>query len=185
MPSIHCATLDGGLLQRGFWIYVWRVTDANGNQWFYIGRTGDNSSPYAAPPYQRMGQHLGHQANTNALRARLWSEKKVKADDCKTFEKIAYGPVYPEIKKPKGFKYKDTQQRRKSFQEHVPFRDKAGALERDLFELFKQSRLGDQLLNNVSWKHDAPDDEQHSYEADRDAMFASFAEHFKELREHL
>lgn len=173
-PETHSVTLSGGLLQRGFWIYVWRVTDAGGRQWLYVGRTGDNSSPYAAPPYQRLGQHLGHMANTNALRSRL-AVKGVDVDACQSFEMISYGPVYAEVERPDGFQYGDKEMCARLFEQHRPLRDRAGALERDLHDAFLHSKLGDQVVNTVKWKKQAPP-------AERAAMLAAFVAHFPELK---
>ena len=118
-PQTHSITLPAGMLQRGFWIYVWRAIDAEGSQWLYIGRTGDNSSPYAAPPYQRMGQHLSHQATTSALRSRL-RDKGVDVDACQSFEMISYGPVYVEVPRPDNYRYEDKETRSALFQKHKP-----------------------------------------------------------------
>lgn len=54
---------DGAFLQRGFWLYVWRVIAPNSTEVLYVGRTGDSSSPNAQSPFNRMGQHLGFQKN--------------------------------------------------------------------------------------------------------------------------
>ncbi len=70
MPALHFFTLPAAMLERGFWLYVWRVR-VDQKQLLYVGRTGDNSSPFATAPYTRMGQHLGKQKNQNALRRHL------------------------------------------------------------------------------------------------------------------
>ncbi len=71
MPATtHALTLPAALLERGFWLYVWRVEAQEGER-LYVGRTGDSSSPHATPPYIRMGQHLGYQPTQNALRKHL------------------------------------------------------------------------------------------------------------------
>ena len=70
--SLHRLTLPGPMLQRGFWLYVWRVQTPMGER-LYVGRTGDSSSPHATAPYTRMGQHLGFSKAQNSLR-RLLSE---------------------------------------------------------------------------------------------------------------
>lgn len=66
MPSIYELDLPGGMTERGFWLYVWEVK-VEADEVLYVGRTGDNSSPYASSVYRRMGQHLGDADNTNAL----------------------------------------------------------------------------------------------------------------------
>lgn len=82
------------MLERGFWLYVWRV-EAPSCEYLYVGRTGDNSSPFATPPYQRMGQHLGHQKNQNALRKYL-VKNGIQPESCQTFDLVAYGPIFPQ-----------------------------------------------------------------------------------------
>ena len=76
--SLHRLTLPGPMLQRGFWLYVWRVETPKGER-LYVGRTGDSSSPHATAPYTRMGQHLGFSKAQNSLR-RLLSEAGVEPE---------------------------------------------------------------------------------------------------------
>ena len=64
---------NGGILQRGFWLYVWEVTPLGGKALYYVGRTGDSSSTNAQSPFNRMGQHLGFARNSNMLRRHLSS----------------------------------------------------------------------------------------------------------------
>ena len=45
------------MLERGFWLYVWRIASPIGEV-LYVGRTGDSSSLNASPPFMRMAQHL-------------------------------------------------------------------------------------------------------------------------------
>ena len=45
--STHTLTLPGAMIERGFWLYVWRIKSPVGKL-LYVGRTGDNSSPNAA-----------------------------------------------------------------------------------------------------------------------------------------
>lgn len=91
-PS-HILTMPGAMLKRGFWLYVWRITTDNGDV-YYVGRTGDSSSPNAAPPYQRMAQHLGFNERINALRRNL--EKASIAPEQCSFELISVGPIFDE-----------------------------------------------------------------------------------------
>lgn len=143
MPATHCLTLPGAMLRRGFWLYVWRVEDAEGDEWLYIGRTGDNSSPHASAPYTRMGQHLGTMKNQNALRARL-KDKGIEAEDCRNFHLVSHGPLYPEVAKAEGLD-RDT-----LMALHRPFRDEVGAYERDLALALKEA--GYRVLNTVKCK---------------------------------
>jgi hypothetical protein len=62
---------DGGVLQRGFWLYVWEVMPPDETPLYYVGRTGDSSSINAQSPFNRMGQHLGFAKNSNMLRGHL------------------------------------------------------------------------------------------------------------------
>lgn len=143
-PSTHRLTLPGPMLQRGFWLYVWRVEVPDGGEWLYVGRTGDNSSPNASAPYTRMGQHLGVIANQNALRARL-RDRDIKAENCLAFHLVAHGPLHPEIAKGEG------KPRAELMDLHRPLRDEVGAYERDLALALEQA--GYRVLNTVKWKH--------------------------------
>jgi hypothetical protein len=40
--AIHEVRFEGGVLQRGFWLYVWEVTPADQAPLYYVGRTGDS-----------------------------------------------------------------------------------------------------------------------------------------------
>ena len=53
---------DGSLLQRGFWLYVWRVSQGR-KRAYYVGRTGDSSSKFAASPFSRVSRHLDTHRN--------------------------------------------------------------------------------------------------------------------------
>ncbi|MGA8005125.1 MAG: hypothetical protein WCA17_03415, partial [Burkholderiales bacterium] len=53
----HQLSFGGAVLERGFWLYVWRVTNGT-KRFLYVGRTGDSSSQFAASPFARIGQHL-------------------------------------------------------------------------------------------------------------------------------
>src|SRR5208283_3705997 len=67
----HELTFDGGLLERGFWLYVWEITTPQDTHLYYVGRTGDSSSIKAQSPFNRMGQHLGFNKHANPLRRHL------------------------------------------------------------------------------------------------------------------
>ena len=53
---------EGEVLQRGFWLYVWKIA-YDQETYLYIGRTGDSSSPNASSPFNRIGQHLDFREN--------------------------------------------------------------------------------------------------------------------------
>ena len=91
-PELHQIVLPGAMLARGFWLYVWEADTPRGPL-LYVGRTGDNSSPFATPPYQRMGQHLGHQPTQNALRKHL-KLREIEAEHCTSFKMTTFGPLF-------------------------------------------------------------------------------------------
>src|SRR5438552_4029269 len=91
-PGLHNVYLPGPMLERGFWLYVWKANTPVGPL-LYVGRTGDNSSPFATPPYQRMGQHLGHQPTQNALRKHL-KLREIEAEHCQSFQLTCFGPLF-------------------------------------------------------------------------------------------
>lgn len=167
MPATHCLTLPGPMLRRGFWLYVWRVEDAEGDEWLYVGRTGDNSSPHASAPYTRMGQHLGTMKNQNALRARL-KDKGIEAEDCRAFHLVSHGPLYPEVAKEDGL------DRDALMTLHRPYRDEVGAYERDLALALRAA--GYRVLNTVNCKWSG--DPARWLE-----IRAAFADHFPRLAE--
>jgi hypothetical protein len=163
-PETHVLTLPGPMLQRGFWLYVWRVETPVGEM-LYVGRTGDSSTPYAAAPYTRMGQHLGSMKNQNALRSHL-EKHGIDPRDCANLHLISHGPLYPEMDRG------DSIARAERWAEHVPIRDIVGAMEKALAE--ELATAGYTVLNTVKWRHPldpvlwAP-------------VRAAFAEHFPKL----
>lgn len=158
-------TLPGPMLQRGFWLYVWRVNTPKGER-VYVGRTGDSSSPHATAPYTRMGQHLGFSKAANSLR-RLLTEAGVEPEDCEQFDLISYGPIFPEIGMTTG------QVRREQMLLHTPVRDQMAALEKKLRDALVQA--GYSVLNTVHSKKSYDD---HHWSKVR----LAFAEHFPELK---
>lgn len=93
-PATHSLTFNGGVLQRGFWLYIWEITPLDGAPRYYVGRTGDSSSSNAQSPFNRMGQHLGFNDNSNVLRRRLLASD-IDPDTC-TFRLVTHGPLMPE-----------------------------------------------------------------------------------------
>ena len=90
----HEFKFHGGLLQRGFWLYVWEITLPDGATLHYVGRTGDNSSVNAQSPFARMGQHLGFAKSSNMLRRHL--QKHHGSPDGCVFHLVAHGPILEE-----------------------------------------------------------------------------------------
>lgn len=89
---------SGEILERGFWIYCWKVLPlkGKGSPVFYVGRTGDSSSLYAASPFSRVGRHLDNRpkAKGNSLYRQLIAEG-FEPSECE-FSLIARGPIYSE-----------------------------------------------------------------------------------------
>jgi hypothetical protein len=169
----HKLTLPPSMLQRGFWLYAWRVVAPDGQELVYVGRTGDNSSPNASPAYIRMGQHLGSAVTQNALRRHL-VKRGIPPEACLSFDLIAHGPIYPEVEKPENFSHEDKQLRKQLMEKHIPLRDIVGAMEKQLAVDLKAA--GYTLLNTVKWRH----------KIDRDLwspVRAEFAEHFPRLKD--
>jgi hypothetical protein len=140
--------LPGAMTRRGFWLYVWRVIAPDGRSLHYVGRTGDNSSPYAAPSYQRMGQHLSRAENTNALRTYLEKKEKVIVENCDLFELIAHGPIYPEVERHPDFAYRRAPHWDDALRLHEPIKNKMAALEARLAQDLK--RAGYYIMNKVN-----------------------------------
>lgn len=124
MAELHFLTLPGPMLKRWFWLYVWRI-DTPKRERLYVGRTGDNSSPYATAPYTRMGQHLGFQKSSNSLR-RFLTEQGISPEQCAQSDLVSYGPIFSEIGKTEEQDYGE------QMEPHKPVRDRMAALERDL-----------------------------------------------------
>ena len=93
--KVHEITFAGSLLERGFWLYVWRISERE-NVAFYVGRTGDSSSKYAASPFNRLGQHLDIRptATANTLLRNLRNEG-FNPEKCQ-YELVSVGPLFPE-----------------------------------------------------------------------------------------
>lgn len=163
-PATYNLHLPGGMLARGFWLYVWRVTTPKGER-LYIGRTGDSSSPHATAPYTRMGQHLGFSKAANSLR-RLLTENGIEPEACTNFELISHGPIYPEIGLKEG-ECRDTQMAL-----HKPVRDKVAGLEKKLRD--ELAAMGYSVLNVV---HSNKTYEEEDWLSVRSA----FSRHFPEL----
>jgi len=133
VTDLYEVRFDGGILQRGFWLYVWEVTRPQGVILFYVGRTGDSSSTNAQSPFNRMGQHLGFAKNSSMLRRHLVSHK-VELERC-SFRLVAVGPIHEES-------IADTRY------EHDARRDVVAAMEKALAEHMKAA--GYEVMNTVN-----------------------------------
>jgi hypothetical protein len=94
MSARYELAFDGGLLTRGFWLYVWEITRRDSSRFYYVGRTGDSSSEKPQSPFNRVCQHLGSNPNNAALRKRL-TALSIEPEEC-SFRLVAYGPMLEE-----------------------------------------------------------------------------------------
>ena len=114
--SAYRLAFDGAILERGFWIYAWKIVHGK-ELAVYVGRTGDSSSPNASSPFRRAGQHLDIKpdAKGNSLKRAIdnlgWAP-----ESCR-FEQIALGPFFPE---------------QESMAAHIPYRDRIAAIEHEI-----------------------------------------------------
>lgn len=131
-PDLQEVRFDGGILQRGFWLYVWEVTPPKGNPLYYVGRTGDSSSTNAQSPFNRMSQHLGFAKNSNMLRRHLL-KFNTEPERCQ-FRLVALGPI-------------ETESKADSRHEHDKRRDEVAAMEMALANLLVAG--GCQVMNQV------------------------------------
>src|SRR4051812_20195199 len=145
------------MLRRGFWLYVWEIRAPEDMELLYVGRTGDNSSPYAQSLFNRLGQNLGTLPNASMVRNNL-AKRRIDAADCR-FRMVGHGPIFEEVPN-------------QDFEAHKPIRDTVGALEKKLADDLKAA--GYDVMNEVRWN--APLD-AHLYEQVRPA----FAAHFPRL----
>ncbi len=90
--STHELRFDGGLLQCGFWLYVWEIKVRDGRTLHYIGKTGDKASGVSQSPFDRLSKHLGRNENNNALRRHL-ERTGIDPGSCR-LRFIAYGPLF-------------------------------------------------------------------------------------------
>ena len=95
-PSINKLTFDGPMNERGFWLYVWKIHHPEKGDLLYVGRTGDSSSPNAASPIKRMGQHLDPKSKGNMLHRKL-KKRCIEPVSCPNFELVSYGPLFAEV----------------------------------------------------------------------------------------
>lgn len=129
-PTTHELMFQGAILERGFWLYVWDITTEGKNHLYYVGRTGDSSSNNAQSAFNRMGQHLGFNKNSNVLRPRLES-KGIDANRC-AFRLVAYGPILDEAK---------------TLEQHRLRRDRVAAMEKALADAM--TKAGYMVINPV------------------------------------
>ena len=132
MPPTYELVFHGGILRRGFWLYVWEVTQPSGEKLYYVGRTGDSSSTNAQSPFNRMGQHLGFAKNSNMIRRHL--ERHGAVPDLCEFRLVSHGPIEEESSADGRV-------------EHDERRDRVAAMERALAEAMCEA--GYRVVNTV------------------------------------
>ncbi len=120
---LHQLKFSGATLERGFWPYTWRIENES-REFFYVGRTGDSSSKYAASPFSRLGQHLDVRPNAKANML-LRHVRRLGIDPLAcTFELLAFGPLFPEQTTP---------------ELHRQYRDRIAPLESALAEILRST----------------------------------------------
>ncbi len=130
------ANFSGRILERGFWLYVWKVTAPNKTV-FYVGRTGDSSSANAASPFSRLSAHLETKptAKGNSMHCRLVSAGIDPTDA--EFEMAAAGPLFPE---------------QTTFEDHRQYRNRMAAMEKELAQRLEEG--GWTVVGTHASKHD-------------------------------
>lgn len=120
--KIHHLKFSGALIERGFWLYVWRIKHGS-DYVLYVGRTGDSSSKYAASPFNRLGQHLDVRptATANTLLKNITAQG-FNPVECE-YELTSIGPLFPE---------------QETLEEHRKYRDIIAPLEVALAEHLKE-----------------------------------------------
>jgi hypothetical protein len=88
-------SVPGAMLERGFWLYVCRII-AKGEEYIYVGRTGDSSSKFADSPFSRLGRHLDVKKSAYAnMLLRHVDRLSLDRLNC-SYEMFAIGPLFPE-----------------------------------------------------------------------------------------
>lgn len=91
-PKLHQIELDGKLLTRGFWLYVWEIKCGKRKPFYYVGKTGDKASGVCQSPFNRVSAHLGSNENNNALTRHL-AVNDIDPEKC-SFRFHPYGPLF-------------------------------------------------------------------------------------------
>jgi hypothetical protein len=92
---LHKLKFSGAILDRDFWLYAWRV-ECHEKVFYYVGRTGDSSSQYAASPFSRLGQHLDVRPNATAYMLLRLVRRFGLNPLYYSFELLAFGPIFSE-----------------------------------------------------------------------------------------
>jgi hypothetical protein len=156
--ALQSLSFSGAILQKGFWLYVWIVTSADGSVVLYVGRTGDSSSANAQSPFNRLSQHLGTNIHANALRRQL-VKARIDPITCSSFEMVAYGPIFPQAE---------------SIEDHSAPRNLVAAMEKALRDALHVA--GYKVLNDVNCRQKL--DQQHWLR-----VLSAFSERFPRLNQ--
>jgi hypothetical protein len=82
-------------LERGFWIYAWKIIGSRDERLCYVGMTGDVTR-VAQSPFGRATSTLGTNKEANTLRKALGA-RGIEPECCKALTLIAYGPLYDAV----------------------------------------------------------------------------------------
>lgn len=80
------------LLQRGFWIYAWKIVGPRDERFCYVGMTGDVTR-VAQSPFGRATSTFSTNKKANTLRRAL-KAREIDPERCKALTLVAYGPLY-------------------------------------------------------------------------------------------
>jgi hypothetical protein len=155
IPTLHQLEIEGALLTRGFWLYIWEISVRDGHTLHYVGKTGDKPSGRSQSPFDRVSKHLGDNPNNNALRRHLRT-KEVDPENSR-FRFHAYGPLFSN----------------ELTAEHGVLCDNMSGLEKALASALRNA--GYEVVNEVHSRHSADPDQ---FERIR----SSFAAKFPKLR---
>lgn len=113
----HTISFDGAILQRGFWLYVCRIT-CEKEVLLYVGRTGDSSSINAGSLFSRISRQLEQkpESKSNSLTKKLIEKRVTNLTKCH-FEFTGFGPLALE---------------QETDVDHQKYRDQSAALEKQL-----------------------------------------------------
>ena len=154
MPKTVTVTLDGAMLRRGFWLYVWEITTPDGKEVLYVGRTGTTHRPTPSHSSTGSGRTLGRWQTPAWFGTTLRSGASIPLG-----VSSAWSATAPS----------STRSPTKDFAAHKPIRDKVGAIEKKLAE--DLVAVGYDVMNQVRWN--TPLDPE-LYEPVRAAFAAEF-----------
>jgi len=83
-------------VERGFWLYIWKVGLPEGDEGHYVGMTGDTGAARAQSAANHIAASLGFSVNASALRRCLQRRRRAHLEDCRSLDFFSFGPVYQE-----------------------------------------------------------------------------------------